>query len=163
MSKIPPLGSALPSMGITGGAGDIGKTHACCLADVPDVEDLTLIPSVAVGSRAVSAPDRAQYATFQASIHVRGPSLGQHAPFLRPKSGVEDEGRAGLGLPRELGTSHWASENDQTCLLEQPRQGAGSPTGGQCSSGPSLAFALICCSPSHPSSFHAWLSSVLSS
>lgn len=32
---------------------------------------------------------------------------------------------AGLGLPKELGTSHWVSANDLTCLLAQPSTGPG--------------------------------------
>ena len=48
---------------------------------------------------------------------------------------------AGLGLPKELRMSHWASANGQTCLQEQPSQGPKSTKeqGSACSS---LSFAF---------------------
>lgn len=68
-----------------GAAGKLGTTNVY-LADIPVVEDLTLMHSVALGSRATPAPTHAQWAVIQSSIQVMGHSLGQHEPLLWPKT-----------------------------------------------------------------------------
>lgn len=68
-----------------GAAGKLGMTNIY-LADIPVVEDLTLIPTVALSSRTTSAPNHAQWAVFQFSFQVMGHSLGQHEPLLWPKT-----------------------------------------------------------------------------
>lgn len=79
-----------------GAAGKFGTTNIY-LGDIPVVEDLTLIPSVALSSRATPAPNHAQWAVFQSSFQVMDHSLGHHEPLLWPKTRCRGYGYIFLG------------------------------------------------------------------
>lgn len=82
------------------GSWDISKTHACCCADVLAVEDLTLISSEAVGSRAVPAPTMYSGLPFSPASRSQGPVWASMSLSYGQRPGVEGVDTASWGRSR---------------------------------------------------------------